>query len=43
MRALGIPNNKLFFEVTKIADAQELWGNVQVGCFCCDLLCVATM
>lgn len=30
MRALGIPNNKLFFEVTSIADAQELWRNVQV-------------
>ena len=30
MRALGIPNNKLFYEVTKIADAQELWRNVQV-------------
>jgi splicing factor 3A subunit 3 len=29
MRALGIPNNKLFFEVTSIADAQELWRNVQ--------------
>lgn len=31
MRALGIPNNKLFYEVTKIADAEELWRNVQVG------------
>ena len=30
MRALGIPNTKLFFEVTKISDAQELWKNVQV-------------
>jgi splicing factor 3A subunit 3 len=29
MRALGIPNNKLFYEVTKIADAEELWRNVQ--------------
>mmetsp|Transcript_6383 Transcript_6383/g.18382 ORF Transcript_6383/g.18382 Transcript_6383/m.18382 type:complete len:504 (+) Transcript_6383:259-1770(+) len=29
MRALGIPNSKLFFEVTSIADAQELWRNVQ--------------
>ena len=30
MRALAIPNTKLFFEVTKISDAQELWKNVQV-------------
>jgi len=29
MRAMGIPNTKLFFEVTKIADALELWKNVQ--------------
>lgn len=29
MRALGIPNSKLFFEVTNMADAQELWRNVQ--------------
>ncbi len=32
MRALGIPNSKLFFEVTSIADARELWRNVQVLC-----------
>ena len=30
MRALGIPNSKLFFEVTQIAEAQQLWKNVQV-------------
>jgi len=30
MRALGIPNSKLFFEVTQIAEAQHLWKNVQV-------------
>ncbi|KAK9814485.1 hypothetical protein WJX72_006646 [[Myrmecia] bisecta] len=29
MRALGIPNNKNFYEVTKIADAQALWKNMQ--------------
>ena len=29
MRALGIPNSKLFFEVTQIAEAQQLWKNVQ--------------
>ncbi len=29
MRALGIPNSKLFFEVTQIAEAQHLWKNVQ--------------
>ena len=30
MRALGIPNNKNFYEVTKIEDAKELWENIQV-------------
>ncbi|GFH21454.1 matrin-type domain-containing protein, partial [Haematococcus lacustris] len=30
MRALGIPNNKNFFEVTKIADAQKLWEDIQL-------------
>lgn len=31
MRAMGIPNNKNFFEITKIKDAQELWQNIQVS------------
>ena len=30
MRALGIPNNKNFFEITKMKDATELWENIQV-------------
>jgi hypothetical protein len=30
MKALGIPNNKDFFEVTRIADAQQLWKAIQV-------------
>ena len=30
MRALSIPNNKNFYEVTKIADAESLWSNIQV-------------
>ena len=30
MRALGIPNNKNFFEVTQISDARELWTSIQV-------------
>lgn len=30
MKALGIPNNKDFFEVTKIDDALALWKNIQV-------------
>ena len=30
MRALGIPNNKNFFEVTQIKDALELWTSIQV-------------
>lgn len=30
MRALGIPNNKNFFEITKIEDAKQLWANMQV-------------
>lgn len=30
MRMLGIPNNKNFYEVTQIADAQALWANIQV-------------
>jgi hypothetical protein len=25
MRSLGIPNNKMFYEVTKIEDALQLW------------------
>jgi len=29
MKALGIPNTKEFYEVTSIADAQELWRNLQ--------------
>jgi len=29
MRALGIPNNKNFFEVTQIKDALELWTSIQ--------------
>lgn len=43
MRALGIPNNKLFFEVTSIADAQELWRNVQVSIGCAQLLASASL
>ena len=31
MRALGIPNNKNFFEITKVEDAKELWANIQVS------------
>jgi splicing factor 3A subunit 3 len=30
MRSLGIPNNKNFYEVTKIDDALSLWKNIQV-------------
>jgi splicing factor 3A subunit 3 len=30
MKALGIPNNKDFYEVTKIEDALSLWKNIQV-------------
>ncbi|EFJ51494.1 splicing factor 3a, subunit 3 [Volvox carteri f. nagariensis] len=29
MRALGIPNNKMFYEVTKIEDALQLWKSIQ--------------
>ena len=29
MRALGIPNNKNFYEVTQIAEAKALWANIQ--------------
>ncbi|KAK9815071.1 hypothetical protein WJX73_006772 [Symbiochloris irregularis] len=29
MRALGIPNNKNFYEVTQIAEAQALWANIK--------------
>ncbi|KXZ48869.1 hypothetical protein GPECTOR_25g454 [Gonium pectorale] len=29
MRALGIPNNKMFYEVTKIDDALQLWRSIQ--------------
>ncbi|CAD7695224.1 unnamed protein product [Ostreobium quekettii] len=29
MRALGIPNNKNFYEITKIEDAVALWENMQ--------------
>ncbi|PNH12036.1 Splicing factor 3A subunit 3 [Tetrabaena socialis] len=28
MRALGIPNNKMFYEVTKIEDALQLWRSI---------------
>ena len=40
MRALGIPNNKNFFEITKMQDAKELWENIQVkrGLRCCVIL-----
>ena len=31
MRVLGIPNTKNFYEITKVADAQKLWKNIQVG------------
>lgn len=31
MRALGIPNNKNFYEVTSIAEAQALWANIQAS------------
>lgn len=30
MRSLGIPNNKMFYEVTKIEDALQLWKSIQV-------------
>ena len=30
MRALGIPNNKNFFEVTQMKDALELWASIRV-------------
>ena len=30
MRALGIPNNKNFYEVTQIEEAKSLWANIQV-------------
>lgn len=29
MRALGIPNTKEFYEVTKIEDAMALWKTLQ--------------
>ncbi|PNW82870.1 hypothetical protein CHLRE_06g297750v5 [Chlamydomonas reinhardtii] len=29
MRSLGIPNNKMFYEVTKIEDALQLWKSIQ--------------
>ncbi|GIL62707.1 hypothetical protein Vafri_16876 [Volvox africanus] len=29
MRALGIPNNKMFYEVTKMEDALQLWKSIQ--------------
>lgn len=29
MRAMGIPNNKMFYEVTKIDDALSLWRTIQ--------------
>ncbi|GLC47372.1 hypothetical protein PLESTM_002065900 [Pleodorina starrii] len=29
MRALGIPNNKMFYEVTKMEDALQLWRSIQ--------------
>ena len=35
MRALGIPNNKNFFEVTQISDARELWTSIQVRLWPC--------
>jgi splicing factor 3A subunit 3 len=28
MRALGIPNTKLFFEIKSIEDAVKLWNNI---------------
>lgn len=31
MAALGVPNTKVFFEVTKIEDAVNLWRAIQVG------------
>lgn len=31
MRLLGIPNTKNFYEITKVADAQKLWKNIQVS------------
>ena len=37
MRALGIPNNKNFFEVTQIKDALELWTSIQVKFASCGL------
>jgi hypothetical protein len=45
MRALGVPNTKEFYEVTKIDDALALWKTLQSrqvrGCFeFCVFLCV---
>ena len=37
MRALGIPNNKNFYEITKIQEALELWQNIQVGALVCEV------
>lgn len=37
MRVLGIPNTKNFYEITKVADAQKLWKNIQVRVACADL------
>ncbi len=30
MRAMGIPNSKMFYEVTKIDDAMALWNTIAV-------------
>lgn len=38
MRALGIPNNKNFFEVTQIKDALELWNSIQARAVDCAIL-----
>jgi hypothetical protein len=46
MKALGIPNNKDFYEVTKIDDALSLWKNIQVIDLCrniCVYACCAAV
>ena len=37
MRALGIPNNKNFYEVTKIEDALALYETLQVMVQSCEI------
>lgn len=43
MKALGIPNTKDFYEITKIEDARTLWENIKVRsvrCFIAQPCCV---